>query len=59
VTEQLPDSRTIEGGFRVVTQERLACELIGAVGLRADLFALLEHAAGGPIEACPESKLPS
>ena len=59
VVEQLPPWRVVDGGFRVVTKERLARELIGAVGLRADLFALLEKAEGGPIEACRDSDRPS
>ena len=39
----LPPSRVTPGGHRVVTAERLRRELIGAVGARADLFALLER----------------
>ena len=31
-----------EGGYQVVTAERLGRELVGAVGARADLFTLLE-----------------
>ena len=59
VVEQLPPWRVVDGGFRVVTKERLVRELIGAVGLRADLFALLEKAEGGPIEACRDTDRPS
>lgn len=44
LVEELPPSRRVEGGFQVVTAARLARELIGAVGPRADLFALLEAA---------------
>jgi len=44
IVEALPPSRQVAGGFQVVTAERLARELIGAVGPRADLFALLETA---------------
>lgn len=47
LVDELPPSRTVAGGFRVVTAERLARELIGAVGPRADLFALLERAEAG------------
>lgn len=44
VVSALPPSRITSGGHHVVTAERLRRELIGAVGARADLFALLEHA---------------
>lgn len=44
LVEELPPSRSVAGGFQVVTAARLARELIGAVGPRADLFALLETA---------------
>ena len=44
IVEELPPSRRVAGGFQVVTAERLVRELIGAVGPRADLFALLETA---------------
>lgn len=44
IVEEPPPSRQVAGGFQVVTAERLARELIGAVGPRADLFALLETA---------------
>jgi hypothetical protein len=46
IVEELPPARLVEGGYRVVTEERLRQELIGAVGARADLFALLERAEG-------------
>ena len=39
-----PPWRELPGGYRVVTRERLGRELIGAVGPRADLFALYEKA---------------
>jgi hypothetical protein len=44
LVKELPPSRPAAGGFQVVTAARLAGELIGAVGPRADLFALLESA---------------
>jgi len=44
--EDLPPWRELPGGYRVVTRERLGRELIGAVGPRADLFALYEKAEG-------------
>lgn len=44
LVEEMPPSRQVAGDFQVVTAERLARELIGAVGPRADLFALLERA---------------
>jgi pimeloyl-ACP methyl ester carboxylesterase len=43
VVEELPPSRAIRGAFRAVEADRLRRELLGAVGPRADLFALLEH----------------
>lgn len=43
VVEQLPPSRTLPNGFRVVSRARLREELIGSVGARADLFALAER----------------
>ncbi len=46
IVEELPPHHVVEGGFRVVTDDRLRRELIGAVGARADLFALLERACG-------------
>jgi hypothetical protein len=44
VVSELPPSRITAEGHRVVTADRLRRELIGAVGARADLFALLERA---------------
>ena len=46
IVEELPPWRTTKEGHRVVTAERLGRELIGAVGARADLFALYEKAEG-------------
>jgi hypothetical protein len=43
VATDLPVSREAPGGYRVVDEERLRRELVGAVGARADLFALLER----------------
>ena len=43
IVEVMPPWRLLPSGHRVVTRERLARELIGAVGARADLFALLER----------------
>jgi hypothetical protein len=40
--DTLPEHVTLASGHRVVTPERLARELVGAVGPRADLFALVE-----------------
>lgn len=48
VVEELPPWREVAGGFRVVTRERLGREIVGAVGLRADLFALFEKAEERP-----------
>jgi hypothetical protein len=51
IVEELPAWRTTKDGHRVVTAERLGRELIGAVGARADLFALYEKAEGlGPVD---------
>jgi len=44
IVKELPPWQTVKDGYRVVTWDRLAQELIGAVGVRADLFALLERA---------------
>ncbi|HYN22571.1 MAG TPA: hypothetical protein VE078_16550 [Thermoanaerobaculia bacterium] len=44
IVDALPASRVVSGEYRIVTAERLKRELIGAVGARADLFALLEKA---------------
>jgi hypothetical protein len=46
LVEELPPWRTVKDGYRAVTAERLGRELIGAVGARADLFALYEKAEG-------------
>jgi hypothetical protein len=46
LVEDLPPSRSVAEGYRVVTAERLGSELIGAVGPRTDLFALFEKAEG-------------
>ena len=46
VVDELPPWRLTEGGHRVVSEARLRRELIGEVGARADLFALLERAQG-------------
>jgi len=60
IVEELPPSRQVAGGFRVVTAERLARELIGAVGPRADLFALLEtaEAKGSGLLQSPANRIP-
>ncbi|HEU4408834.1 MAG TPA: hypothetical protein VFS43_26470 [Polyangiaceae bacterium] len=47
VASELPACRVVGAGYRVVTPERLARELVGAVGRRADLFALFERAERG------------
>lgn len=49
IVDELPASRIVKGGYRVVTAERLKRELVGAVGRRADLFALLERAERGDL----------
>jgi hypothetical protein len=46
LVEGLPSWRELPGGYRVVTRERLGRELVGAVGPRADLYALYEKAEG-------------
>ena len=43
VVEELPAARVAPGGYRVVTAERLRREMVGTLGARADLFALLER----------------
>jgi len=48
IASELPPAYLVNGGYRVVTPERLRRELVGAVGRRADLFALLERAERGP-----------
>lgn len=42
VVEEWPEHRVLPSGERVVTDARLRAELVGAVGLRPDLFALAE-----------------
>jgi len=54
VDELLP-SREIQGGYRVVTRERLGRELVGTVGPRADLFVLYEKVEGIETSGAPES----
>lgn len=44
--DELPPSREVKGGYRVVTGERLGRELVGTVGPRADLFVLYEKVEG-------------
>ncbi|HEY4591580.1 MAG TPA: hypothetical protein VIJ61_04180 [Thermoanaerobaculia bacterium] len=44
--DELPPWREVQGGYRVVTRERLGRELIGTVGPRADLFVLYEKVEG-------------
>jgi hypothetical protein len=44
IVDAMPPWCRTPGGQRVVTPERLRRELIGTVGARADLFALLERA---------------
>lgn len=46
IVSEMPPSRLLESGYRVVTAERLGREIIGAVGPRADLFAAFEKAEG-------------
>jgi hypothetical protein len=46
--DELPPERRVQDRFRIVTPDRLRRELIGAVGARADLFALLERAEREP-----------
>jgi|SRR6185312_3826472 len=46
LVNELPPSREVQGGYRVVTRERLGRELIGTVGPRADLFVLYEKVEG-------------
>jgi len=47
LVDELPPSRVVQGGYRVVTAERLGRELVGTVGPRADLFVLYEKAEAG------------
>jgi len=46
LVDELPPSRVVQGGYQVVTRERLGQELVGAVGRKADLFALYEKLEG-------------
>jgi len=46
LVDELPLSREVQGGYRVVTRERLGQELVGTVGPRADLFVLYEKVEG-------------
>ena len=49
VVAALPSSREAPGGERIVAADRLRRELVGTVGARADLFALLERLEGGVV----------
>jgi hypothetical protein len=51
--DELPPSRGVKGGYRVVTAERLGRELVGTVGPRADLFVLYEKVEGIAAAAVP------
>ena len=57
LVDELPPSRVVEGGYRVVTGERLGRELVGTVGPRADLFVLYEKVEG--IEPSASSRPPA
>lgn len=46
LVDELPPSREVQGGYRVVTRERLGRELVGTVGPRADLFVVDEKVEG-------------
>jgi hypothetical protein len=46
LVDEFPLSRVVQGGYRVVTRERLGQELVGMVGRRADLFGLYEEVEG-------------
>lgn len=46
LVDELPPSRVVKDGYRVVTGERLGRELVGTVGPRADLFVLYEKVEG-------------
>jgi hypothetical protein len=46
LVDELPPSRVVKNGYRVVTGERLGRELVGTVGPRADLFVLYEKLEG-------------
>ena len=43
LVETPPPSRDLEDGFRVVSEERMRRELLGEIGARPDLFALIEQ----------------
>jgi len=43
---EFPPARVVQGGYRVVTRERLGQELVGTVGRKADLFGLYEKVEG-------------
>jgi hypothetical protein len=62
LVDEFPPSREVQGGYRVVTRERLGRELVGTVGPRADLFVLYEKVEGiessGTPESCPVSAPP-
>jgi hypothetical protein len=49
VVAELPPSREAPGGQRIVGVDRLRRELVGTVGARADLFALLEQLEAGSV----------
>jgi hypothetical protein len=53
LVDELPPSRGVKGGYRVVTGERLGRELVGTVGPRADLFVLYEKVEGIESSASP------
>ncbi|HEX3531874.1 MAG TPA: hypothetical protein VH988_32855 [Thermoanaerobaculia bacterium] len=53
LVDELPPSRVVQGGYRVVTRERLGRELIGTVGPRTDLFGLYEKVEGIESAASP------
>jgi hypothetical protein len=53
LVDELPPSRVVQGGYRVVTRERLGRELVGTVGPRADLFVLYEKGEGVEASASP------
>lgn len=55
LVDELPPSRVVQGGYRVVTRERLGRELIGTVGPRTDLFGLYEKVEGIEPSAAPGS----
>lgn len=55
LVDELPPSRVVQGGYRVVIRERLGQELVGTVGPRADLFVLYEKVEGIETSEAPES----